>query len=151
MMEQQQTYFLDLYRASIRTAADMARAALENAQRLQGQQAEVLKQAIDDNMRSARQLSEAHSLADVMAVQVKLAGAQAERAADFWSRAWRTASETQVAVLGQVQNQVGELGERVRESVSFATRAGESAAASGADVLREAERKASQPAQRKTA
>ena len=147
MMEQQQTYFLDLYRASIRTAADMAKATLENAQRLQSQQAEVLRQAIDDNTRSARQLSEAHSLAEVMAVQVKLAGAQAERAADFWTRAWRTASETQVAVLGQVQTQVGELSERVRESVSLATRAGES----GADALREAERKASQQAQRKSA
>lgn len=91
------------------------KATLENAQRLQSQQAEVLKQAIEDNTRSARQLSEAHSLADVMAVQVKLAGAQAERAADFWTRAWRTASETQVAVLGQVQNQVGQFSERVRE------------------------------------
>lgn len=151
MMEQQQTYLLDLYRASIRTAADMAKATLENAQRLQSQQAEVLKQAIEDNTRSARQLSEASSVADVMAVQVKLAGAQAERAADFWTRAWRTASETQVAVLGQVQNQVGELSERVRESVSFATRAGEHAAASGTEALREAERKASQQAQRKTA
>jgi hypothetical protein len=85
-----------------------------------------------------------------MAVQVKLDGAQAERAADFWTRAWRTASETQVAVLGQVQNQVGELSERVRESVSLATRAGESAASGSAEALREAERKASQQ-QRKTA
>jgi phasin family protein len=150
MMEQQQTYFLDLYRAGIRTAADIAKATLENVQRLQSQQAEVLRQAIDDNTRSARQLSEASSLADVMAVQVKLAGARAERAADFWTRAWRTASETQVAVLGQVQNQVGALSERVRESVSLATRAGESAASSGADALREVDRKAS-PAQRKTA
>ena len=53
-----------------------------------------------------------------MAVQVKLAGAQAEHAAEFWTRAWRTASETQVAVLGQVQNQVGQLSDRVRESAS---------------------------------
>jgi hypothetical protein len=51
MMEQQQTYFLDLYRAGIRTAADIAKATLENAQRLQSQQAEVLKQAIEDNTR----------------------------------------------------------------------------------------------------
>ena len=150
MMEQQQTYFLDLYRAGIRTAADIAKATLENAQRLQSQQAEVLKQALEDNTRSARQLSEAHSLAEVMAVHVKLAGAQAERAADFWTRAWRTASETQVAVLGQVQNQVGQLSERVRESVSLATRAGETATSGSAQALREAERKVSQQ-QRKTA
>ncbi|HET9352183.1 MAG TPA: phasin family protein [Burkholderiales bacterium] len=151
MIEQQQTYFLDLYRAGIRTATDVAKATLESAQRLQTQQAEVLRQAIDDNTRSARQLSEANSLADVMAVQVKLAGAQAERTADFWTRAWRTASETQVAMLGQVQNQVGQLSERVRESVSLAARAGENAASSGADALRDAERKTSQQAQRKTA
>ena len=151
MIEQQQTYLLDLYRAGIRTAADIAKATLESAQRLQTQQAEVLRQAIDDNTRSARQLSEANSLADVMAVQVKLAGAQVERTADFWTRAWRTASETQVAMLGQVQNQVGQLSERVRESVSLAARAGENAASSGADALREAERKTSQQAQRKTA
>lgn len=151
MIEQQQTYFLDLYRAGIRTATDVAKATLESAQRLQTQQAEVLRQAIDDNTRSARQLSEANSLADVMAVQVKLAGAQVERTADFWTRAWRTASETQVAMLGQVQNQVGQLSERVRESVSLAARAGENAASSGADALRDAERKTSQQAQRKTA
>lgn len=151
MIEQQQTYFLDLYRAGIRTATDIAKATLESAQRLQTQQAEVLRQAIDDNTRSARRLSEANSLADVMAVQVKLAGAQVERTADFWTRAWRTASETQVAMLGQVQNQVGQLSERVRESVSLAARAGENAASSGADALREAERKTSQQAQRKTA
>ena len=151
MIEQQQTYFLDLYRAGIRTATDVAKATLESAQRLQTQQAEVLRQAIDDNTRSARQLSEANSLADVMAVHVKLAGAQVERTADFWTRAWRTASETQVAMLGQVQNQVGQLSERVRESVSLAARAGENAASSGADALREAERKTSQQAQRKTA
>lgn len=151
MIEQQQTYFLDLYRAGIRTATDIAKATLESAQRLQTQQAEVLRQAIDDNTRSARQLSEANSLADVMAVQVKLAGAQVERTADFWTRAWRTASETQVAMLGQVQNQVGQLSERVRESVSLAARAGENAASSGADALRDAERKTSQQAQRKTA
>lgn len=150
MIEQQQTYFLDLYRAGIRTATDVAKATLESAQRLQTQQAEVLRQAIDDNTRSARQLSEANSLADVMAVQVKLAGAQVERTADFWTRAWRTASETQVAMLGQVQNQVGQLSERVRESVSLAARAGENAASSG-DALRDAERKTSQQAQRKTA
>ena len=150
MIEQQQTYFLDLYRAGIRTATDIAKATLESAQRLQTQQAEVLRQAIDDNTRSARQLSEANSLADVMAVQVKLAGAQVERTADFWTRAWRTASETQVAMLGQVQNQVGQLSERVRESVSLAARAGENAASSG-DALRDAERKTSQQAQRKTA
>ena len=77
-----------------------------------------------------------------MALQVKLAGHQAEQAADFWTRAWRTASETQVAMLGQVQSQVGQLSERVRETYNAATRAVEGAVNDTVEGAREVERKA---------
>jgi len=146
-MQPQQTYLLELYRASMRTASDIAKASIENAQRLHAQQLEALREALDTNSRSAQRLSEASSVTDLMALQVKLAGTQAEQAAEFWTRAWRTASETQVAMLGQVQNQVGQLSERVRETYNAATRAGESAVNNGVDLSREAERKA----QRRTA
>lgn len=135
MIQQQQTYFLELYRAGVRAAADIAKASLENAQRLQAQQAEALREALDANSRSAQQLAEANSITDLMALQLKLAGTQAEQAAEFWTRAWRTASETQVAMLGQVQNQVGQLSERVRETYSAATRA---AASEGGEAERKA-------------
>lgn len=135
MIQQQQTYLLELYRAGVRAAADIAKASLENAQRLQAQQAEALREALEANARSARQLAEADSVSDLMALQLKLAGTQAEQAADFWTRAWRTASETQVAMLGQVQSQVGQLSERVRETYSAATRA---ATSEGTEVERKA-------------
>jgi len=120
-----QTYLLELYRAGLRTASDIAKASLENAQRLH-----------------AQQLSEASSITDLMALQVKLAGTQAEQATDFWTRAWRTASETHVAMLGQVQTQVGQLGERVRETYNAATRAAEGAVNDTVESAREVERKA---------
>jgi phasin family protein len=141
MIQQQQTYFLELYRAGIRTASDIAKASLENAQRLQSQQMEAVRQALEANVRSARQLSEANSLTDLMALQVKLAGTQAEQVAELWTRTWRTASETQVAMLGQVQTQVGQLSDKVRETYSHATRIAQEAVNSSAEEVREAERK----------
>ncbi|HET7365389.1 MAG TPA: phasin family protein [Burkholderiales bacterium] len=141
-MMQNQTYLLELYRAGLRTASDIAKASLENAQRLHAQQLDALREALDANTRSAQRLSEANSITDLMALQVKLAGHQAEQAADFWTRAWRTASETQVAMLGQVQNQVGQLSERVRETYNAATRAAEGAMNDAVESAREVERKA---------
>jgi len=141
-MMQQQTYLLELYRAGLRGASDIAKASLENAQRLHAQQLDALREALDSNTRSAQRLSEATSIADLMALQVKLAGTQAEQAAEFWTRAWRTASETQVAMLGQVQSQVGELSERVRETYNAATRSVEGAVNDVTESGREIERKA---------
>ena len=141
-MMQQQTYLLELYRAGLRTASDIAKASLENAQRLHAQQLDALREALGANTRSAQRLSEANSITDLMALQVKLAGTQAEQAADFWTRAWRTASETQVAMLGQVQNQVGQLSERVRETYNAATRAAEGAMNDAVESARDVERKA---------
>ena len=131
MIQQQQTYFLELFRAGLRAASDISKASIENAQRLHSQQVDALRQALDTNSESARRLSEANSLTDLLALQVKLAGAQAEQAADFWTRAWRTASETQVAMLGQVNSQVGQLSDRVRETYSAATRIVENAVNNG--------------------
>jgi len=131
MIQQQQTYFLELYRAGLRAAADIAKASIENAQRLHAQQVDALRQALDTNNTSARQLTEASSITDLLALQLKLAGAQAEQTADLWTRAWRTASETQVAMLGQVQSQVGQLSDRMRETYSAATRVVENAVNNG--------------------
>ena len=86
---------------------------------------------LDSNSDSARRLSEASSLTDLVALQVKLAGMQTEQAADLWTRAWRTAGETQVAMLGQVNSQVGQLSDRMRETYSAATRVVENAVNNG--------------------
>ena len=115
-MMQNRTYLLELYRAGLRTASDIAKASLENAQRLHAQQLDALREALDANTRSAQRLSEASSITDLMALQVKLAGTQAEQATDFWTRAWRTASETHVAMLGQVQTREGAVNDTVESA-----------------------------------
>ncbi len=116
MMQQQQTYFLELYRVGMRNASDIAKASLENVQRMHSQQIEAVRSALEDNVRSTRELSEVRSMDEMMALQTRILGSQMERAADFWGRMWRSASESQVAMVGQV-TQIGQIAaERMRET-----------------------------------
>jgi phasin family protein len=103
MIQQQQAYFLELYRAGMRTASDIARASIETTQRLHAQQAEAMREALDENQRSARELGEVRSLDQLMALQTRLASEQMQRTAETWSRLWRTASESQTAMIEKVQ------------------------------------------------
>ena len=58
------TQFLELYGAGLKNTADMMSVTLQSAQQLQQQQL------------------------DLFALQTRLAGAQLERAVQFWSRIW---------------------------------------------------------------
>jgi hypothetical protein len=109
MIQQQQTYFLELYRAGMRTASDIARASLETTQRMHSQQMDAVREALEQNMRSARELGEVRSLDQMIALQTRLAGEQVQRTADTWSKLWRTASESQAAMIGQM-NEFGARG-----------------------------------------
>jgi phasin family protein len=128
MIQQQQTYFLELYRNGMRAASDIMRTSLENMQRIQAQQAEAVRSAIDENVKSTRELAEAKSFDEVVALQSRLLGRQAE----MWNRLLRAASETQMAMIGQVQNQVGQIGDTMRQNYASSTRAAEDTARSAA-------------------
>lgn len=147
MIQPQQTYFLDLYRSGMRATSDIMRASIENAQRVQTEQAEAVRSTLDESAKAARELSEVKSLDEMMSVQTRVLGSQLQRAAEVWSRLWRTTSESQMAMIGQVQNQVGQMGDTVRQSYSAqvssaATAATAASAASAASAARDMERKA---------
>jgi len=125
---QQQGFFFEAYRSGLRAAADLMKTSLESAERLQNQQLEAIRGALEENVRSTRQLSEAGSLGELMALQTRFTGAQIERSVDFWTRAWRAAGETQAALIGQAQNQIGQMGEKVREGYALGARSAEDAA-----------------------
>ena len=106
---QMQTQFFEMYRAGLKTTTDMMTASLENAERLQQQQLDALHSALDAQVKSARELSEVKSLEELMALQTRLAGTQLERTMDFWSRLWRAAGDSQAAMMGRAQAQVGRM------------------------------------------
>jgi hypothetical protein len=51
-----------------------------------------------------------------MALQTRFTGAQFERAVDFWSRMWRVAGDSQVAIIGQAQAQLGQVQSTIRDT-----------------------------------
>ena len=50
-MESQATQFLDLYRAGVRTAAEAMKASLESVERIQNQQLQVFRAAMEENVK----------------------------------------------------------------------------------------------------
>jgi len=100
-----------MYRAGLKTGADMMAASLESAQRLQQQQLDALHTAIDEQTRSVRELAEVKSMDELVALQTRFTGAQLERAVDFWSRLWRAAGDNQAAIIGRAQSQLGQVRE----------------------------------------
>ena len=104
---QQQAFFFEVYRSGLRAAADLMKTSLESAERLQNQQLEGIRGALEEN--------------------VRFAGAQVDRSVDFWTRAWRAAGEAQAALIGQAQSQIGRMGEKVREGYALGARSAEDA------------------------
>lgn len=89
-MTQPQAEFLDLYRAGLKTAADMMKASLQNAERLQNQQLVAIRTALDQQSRSINDLSSARNLDELLSLQTRMAGQQFERAVGFWSEMYQS-------------------------------------------------------------
>jgi hypothetical protein len=84
-MTQPQAEFLDLYRAGLKTAADLMKVSLQSAEKLQSQQLVAIRTALDQQMKTISELGQARSVDELLALQTKLAGAQWERAMGYWS------------------------------------------------------------------
>lgn len=93
-----QPQFFEFYRAGMRTMTEVMQASLENAERLQRQQLDVLRGAVEDNVRSAREIADAKSFDEIMSLQTRYSRAQLDRTIDFWARMWRSASEAQANI-----------------------------------------------------
>jgi hypothetical protein len=93
-MTQPQAEFLDLYKAGLKTAADLLKVSLQSAEKLQNQQLVVIRQALDQQSKSISELGQARTIDDLLALQTKIAGAQVERAMGFWTEL----SQTQMAL-----------------------------------------------------
>jgi hypothetical protein len=85
------------------------------------------------------------SLDDIVALNSRLAGAQLERMAEFWANWWRAAGDTQKSMIDQMQSQMGQAKERVREGYAFTARASEDAARLAASHVVAAASQASGP------
>jgi hypothetical protein len=103
-MQEPQTQIFDLYRSGLRTMNDLMKSSLETTERLQNQQLQQLRSAIEDTTKSTGQLGEIRSLDELLAAQAKIAGSQVQRTMDFWSNVWRAAGDSQIAMISQMQS-----------------------------------------------
>ena len=119
-----QAQLVDLYRAGIRSAADMMKLSLEQTERFQQQQLQLIRKALDESTRSTAQ-GEVKGLDDMVAFNSRLAGSQLERVGEFWANWWRAAADAQKSMIDQFQSTMGQANEKMREGYSFAARAAE--------------------------
>jgi len=88
-MTQPQAEFLDLYRAGLKTAADLMKVSLQGVERLQNQQLVAIRTALDQQSKAVNELGQARTIDELLALQTKMAGAQWERAMGYWSELWQ--------------------------------------------------------------
>jgi phasin family protein len=104
-MTQPQAELFDLYRAGLKSAADMMKTSLESAEKLQNQQLVAIRSAIEQQAKSVSELATARTLDELISVQSRLAGQQIEQAMSLWSGLFQAAGETQRAAIGRIQDQ----------------------------------------------
>lgn len=117
-MTQPQAEMLDLYRAGLKTAADLLKTSLENTERLQNQQLVAIRTAIVEQAKTANELGSARTLDELLSAHSRLAGAQIERALGYWSEFYQVAGQNQMAAIGQVQQQMTRISETLAQAVT---------------------------------
>ena len=85
-----QAEFLDIYRAGLKTAADLMKVSLQSAEKLQNQHLIAIRTALDQQTKSISELGQARTLDDLLALQTRMAGAHWERAMGYWTELWQT-------------------------------------------------------------
>ena len=103
VLQQQASQFLDFYRSGLKSASDMMKLSLDSAERLQQQQFQAVRNALDENAKSVSQLAEAKSLEELIAAQSRMAGAQMETLIGLWTGMWRLAGDAQSGMMRQAQ------------------------------------------------
>ena len=104
VLQQQATQFLDFYRSGLRSASDMLKLSLDSAERLQQQQFQAIRNALDENAKSVNQMAEAKTLEDLITAQSRIAGSQMETMIGLWTGMWRLAGENQASLMKQAQS-----------------------------------------------
>ena len=119
-MEPQATQFFDLYRAGVKTASDVMKASLESVERIQNQQLQLIRSALEETAKSTSQLAEVRTVDELVALQARLTGSHTQRVMDYWSGVWRAAGDNQMAAARLAASQVQAVSGSLRESVGSA-------------------------------
>jgi hypothetical protein len=147
---QGQSHFLDIYRSMARASNESITASLQSTERIHQKQLDVVRSALEQSSKAARQLADVHDLDELVSVQSQIIGAQVAQSIDLWRNLFRAVGDAQMTLMSQVQHQVGQATETVRQAYDLTKRATDDATRMVASQVRPAEQAQPQP-QRKSA
>jgi hypothetical protein len=124
---QTQSQFVDIYRSMARAGTESAKAALQNTERLHQQQLQIVRSALEHNMKAANQLAEVRSMDELFSMQSQLIGTQVAQGLEMWRTMLRLFGDGQMTWLSQMQTQVGQATDTVRQAYDLTARATEDA------------------------
>src|SRR4051812_17303219 len=104
---QAQSHLLDIYRSMARAANDTVTATLQSTQRIQQNQLDVVKAALDQSTRSAQQLTQVQSIDELVSAHSQLVGTQVAHTMEIWRSMFRALGDTQMTLMAQMQSHVG--------------------------------------------
>jgi len=122
-----QSQFLDLYRSMARSTAESIIATLESTQRIHQKQVDIARAALEQGRSATRQLSDVENVDDVVSAQSQLIGAQVAHGLEMWRSAFRSFGDIQMTLLSQMQSQVGQATDCVRQAYDLTRKATEDA------------------------
>lgn len=70
MSQPQQPELVDLWRSGLKSAMDLMKVSLENAERLQNQQLNAIRSALEAQLKLTAELGQAKTMEEVLAVQL---------------------------------------------------------------------------------
>jgi phasin family protein len=140
-MSQPQAELFDLYRTGLKTATDLVKSSLESAERLQNQQLVAIRTALEQQSKSAAELSRVKTIDELIALQSRLAGAQFERAMTLWSDLFQAAGENQRAAIERMQEQMAQARNWMSETYAVTVATTSAGARQSAKAQQQAERR----------
>ena len=112
--------FLSLYRANLEGMVQMARSALEEAERLRSRQLDSIRDAVAENSALAGEIAGAKSVEELLAAQTRFANHQLDVAIGYWSKMFEAASRSQLEAIKRVEAQAGKLNEGISSMLDSA-------------------------------
>lgn len=124
---QGQSHFLDIYRSMARATNDSITASLQSTERIHQKQLEVVRSALEQSSKAARQLTDVHDVDELVSAQSQIIGAQVAQSIELWRSMFRAFGDVQMTLMSQMQHQVGQATETVKQAYDLTKRATEDA------------------------
>jgi hypothetical protein len=117
---QAQADFLNIYRSITNAATETLEVALRNMERLNEQQLQWVRVALEQKDRLTNRLAEVRSIDDLFLAQSQFAFSQVTQGIEVWWRLFRAMQDSQLAAMSRMEAQVGQATQTARRTYDLA-------------------------------